>query len=389
MNNKDELNELNKIVNQLILTKREDEWWDFKREHHHDKADLVHDILCMANNRPRRDSYIIFGVDDDHSVAGIEKDNIRRNQQEITDILRNVKFAGSVRPRIEVKTTIIDNHEIDVLIVKDSVDVPYYLEVEYQDSSKKNDKGKKYGRVVKAYHVYTRVADNNTPIDKQADINDLEFLWRKRLGIDLPIKDRLQILLSEYKKWCPDWGNRTSCYHSDYPEFQIIKIEDMKEGWEPSAAFYTNPKMHYAKLLIIYHNTTILDTELLAFDEFRRYLPRPKRCYLGNEKKYTYDYYQLDATEGKLLKIFTNGNCDITSREQNYNQFLIFNNEDEKKEFDSFLLEHIEDHSESEVKVKYKQQIDNERKANRGGQYYSALSVAQIAWLYEDWKNQV
>ena len=35
------------------------------------------------------------------------------------------------------------------------------------------------------YHIYTRVVDNNTPIDKQADINDIEFLWRKRLGIEL------------------------------------------------------------------------------------------------------------------------------------------------------------------------------------------------------------
>ena len=51
-------------ITQLIATHREDDWWDFKREHHHDKAELVHDILCMANNRPRRDSYIIFGVED-------------------------------------------------------------------------------------------------------------------------------------------------------------------------------------------------------------------------------------------------------------------------------------------------------------------------------------
>jgi len=38
-------------ITQLIATHREDDWWDFKREHHDDKAELVHDILCMANNR--------------------------------------------------------------------------------------------------------------------------------------------------------------------------------------------------------------------------------------------------------------------------------------------------------------------------------------------------
>ena len=96
------------LVISLIKTKREDDWWDFKREHHHDKAELVHDILCMANNRPRRDSYIIFGVaDDDFSITGVENDSYRRNQQGITDILRNITFVGSTRPRIECRPLLL------------------------------------------------------------------------------------------------------------------------------------------------------------------------------------------------------------------------------------------------------------------------------------------
>ena len=76
-------------ITQLIATHREDDWWDFKEVHHHDKAELVHDILCMANNRPRRDSYIIFGVEDKtFAIKGIEDDKRRRNQQSIVDILR-------------------------------------------------------------------------------------------------------------------------------------------------------------------------------------------------------------------------------------------------------------------------------------------------------------
>lgn len=119
-------------ITQLIATHREDDWWDFKQEHHNDKAELVHDILCMANNRARRDSYIIFGVEDNtFSILGVENDERRRNQQNIVDILRNISFAGGVRPRIEVQTIIIDSHEIDVLIIKDSFETPFYLEREY------------------------------------------------------------------------------------------------------------------------------------------------------------------------------------------------------------------------------------------------------------------
>ena len=116
-------------ITQLIATHREDDWWDFKREHHNDKAELVHDILCMANNRARRDSYIIFGVEDNtFSILGVENDERRRNQQNIVDILRNISFAGGVRPRIEVQTITIDSHEIDVLIIKYSFETPFYLE---------------------------------------------------------------------------------------------------------------------------------------------------------------------------------------------------------------------------------------------------------------------
>ena len=130
-------------ITQLIATHREDDWWDFKQEHHRDKGSLVHDIMCMANNRVSRDSYIIFGVEDkSFRVCGVENDEKRRNQQQIVDILRKISFAGSVRPRIEIKTIELEGHEIDVLIVKDSTDVPYYLEKEYKDSSIKDNKDK-------------------------------------------------------------------------------------------------------------------------------------------------------------------------------------------------------------------------------------------------------
>lgn len=152
--------ELTALVVKLLATKREDDWWDFKQEHQHDKAELVHDIICMANNRPRRDSYIIFGVEDKTlQIIGVESDTNRRNQQGITDILRSVSFAGGVRPRIEVHTIVLENHQLDILVIKDSAVVPYYLENDYRDKSIKNQKGKSYGKIVRAYHIYTRVVD--------------------------------------------------------------------------------------------------------------------------------------------------------------------------------------------------------------------------------------
>lgn len=376
---------LSEMIKKLIASRREDDWWDFKRNHHHDKASLVHDILCMANNRPRRDSYIIFGIDDsDFSVKGVEDDENRRNQQMITDILRHISFAGGTRPRIEMYTIEIEKHDVDILVVKDSNDLPYYLEKDYYDS-KIRESSRNKRKCVRAYHIYTRVVDNNTPIDKQADYCDIELLWRRRLGVDLPILERFKILLDEVDKWNFDWGNKKTCYHSDYPEFQIVQAEKMRESWFPSAAFYINPKMYSAKLNFMYHNTVIYETVLLSYDEMRKYLPEFKNEVVKCQSDFWYSYYQLDTIEGKLLKIFTHGNCSISSREPNFNQILIFKDEEDRRNFNSYLNNHFHDYSDDEIKCKYKHQIDIDKKY--GGCLYDAFQVGKVGCLYDDWRN--
>ena len=49
---------------ELISLKQEGEFWDFKRQWHENKADLLHDIICMANNLTDNDGYIIIGIDE-------------------------------------------------------------------------------------------------------------------------------------------------------------------------------------------------------------------------------------------------------------------------------------------------------------------------------------
>lgn len=65
-----------KEVKDLILLKQEGFYWDFKREWYSQdkKADLLHDIICMANNLVNRDSYIIIGVyeENDYSFSFVK-----------------------------------------------------------------------------------------------------------------------------------------------------------------------------------------------------------------------------------------------------------------------------------------------------------------------------
>jgi len=381
---------LSSIIEKLIQSRREDDWWDFKREHHHDKADLVHDITCMANSLANRDTYIIFGVEDQtFKILGVENDANRRNQQGIVDILRSVSYAGNIRPRIELRTIILEQHELDILIVKNTYDVPYYLASQYQDSKIKSSDGRKIGKIVRPYHIYTRVVDNNTEIDKNADINDVEYLWRKRFGIDRSPKERLMILLDDIDKWVCDWGNKKYAYHIDCPEYQIVQSGNMRQGWWPSAAFYTHPVMHFAPLNIMFHGTIIHETELWSYDEFRKYLPKAESCCVSGKGNFWYSYYLLDSVEGKLLRLFTHGSLDISSRELNYNQLLIFRNVLEKEVFDKYLLDHFDDYTDDDICACYRYQIQEDNNQNGGGLVYSAFQVAKCARIYEDWLTTI
>lgn len=64
----------------LINSKREGPYWDFKREWHNDNNDLLVDILCFANNLVNKDCYIIIGVDEenDYSIRDISKDSRKK-----------------------------------------------------------------------------------------------------------------------------------------------------------------------------------------------------------------------------------------------------------------------------------------------------------------------
>lgn len=197
----------------LIDLNYEGSYWDFKQKWHENTADLLHDIICMANNLENRDAYIIIGVsetDNGLEVTGVPDEN-RKNQQNLIDFLKNKKFAGGIRPTVYV-STIYCPKEIDVIVVKNSTNTPFYLSEQFN-----------FGKeCVRAGNIYARIGDTNTPKTSIADIDKVEYLWRKRFGIDLNINEKLLILLDNPKGWQDDFKNSNMIYHKTYPEFQII-----------------------------------------------------------------------------------------------------------------------------------------------------------------------
>lgn len=301
-------------ISELISYKREDDYWDFKKCHHEDRASLLHDIICMANNRANRDSYLIFGVEDKtFKIIGVENDPKRKNQQGIVDFLRLPKFAGQARPRVEVRTITINAHELDIFIIKNSTDVPYYLVQDYQDKNYIKS-GRNAGKTVHAFHVYTRVMDNNTPINESADIGDVELLWRKRFGLLYTPLEQVKILLGHPDEWQEE---DSRYYHRLFPQYTITvdwdaDQDDFFRTEYPEFYHYCQMKLsaHYGILKIFHYGTQMFSCQITELDGYRMCVPCPEWGYIGRttdlEHKISYKYYRRNSILYDLLRFFQN-----------------------------------------------------------------------------------
>ena len=168
------------LISYFISKGKEGEWWDFKQEWHINMHDLIKDIICFANTVHDEDCYLIFGVSDDLKLTGMQQS--RKKQADVIDAISNLHFAGDNIPKIDIETVNFEGTELDVLKIFDTDRTPIYLK-------------KPYGSMRQGC-IYSRNGDKNTPDNGNAEIVEIENLWRKRLGLTKPpleyIIDRLQ-----------------------------------------------------------------------------------------------------------------------------------------------------------------------------------------------------
>lgn len=326
-------------IKELINSKREDDHWDFKEQWHDNKSDLLHDIICLANNRADRDAYLIFGVrDKTYEIIGIENDLNRKNQQKIIDFLKNIPFVSGIRPSIEVKTIMIENHELDILIVKNSYDTPYFLLKDYSDK----------GKIVKRYSIYTRVKDTNTPKDSIADINQIEFLWKKRFHLTSSPIIQFFYMIENKDEWEDryDEKNQARVYHNIYrPEFTITLNFEDDEGNKMFYCFaQTDCRVFYGELIVKYFGTQLYSKQLINLDGRRFVTVALENSFFKLDGKRNYDYtYKFlirNSEEDKLIRFLYNpDNSDERFAYQKHQKtYLEFDSEKQKEEFEMYLL---------------------------------------------------
>ncbi|MFL2121859.1 RNA-binding domain-containing protein [Marinilactibacillus psychrotolerans] len=331
---------LKKLIINLISLKQEGAYWDFKREWYESNQDLLHDIICMSNNLVNRDSYILIGIDEDEDyiIKDVSNNPNRKNTQKIVDFLKDIKFAGDIRPIVYVETLNFDDDIIDVIVIQNSSNTPFYLKEKYKG--------------VFSNQIYTRIQDTNTPTNSSADIDKIEWLWKKRFGlIETPV-ERIETFLGKPDGWVNGPYGEMQKYYKDFPEYTITYdfASDNRDGYVYYLFSQSDSKPNWMDIKIYYHQTLLTEIGGISLDGGRYMTPCPKTDGISVSNNHRWDImYKYMVKESFLHKLhqflFNNEYSSEAriARDRFIEVILLFDSEQEQYLFKEYVVEHWND----------------------------------------------
>ena len=290
------------MLKDLIARGGEGVYWDFKRKHHTNKGDLIHDVLCLANAEHAGPRFLIFGVDDaNFSLHDIKGSDGRRTQADIAGLFRDnaAKFFQSRFPTFHLRETAIDGTLVDVLVIEDEPKKPYYL-VENIEK-------------VRAHHVYTRVCDTNTPVNASAQPHEVERMWRERFGLDAPALERARRCLEAPDAWTLREENGfVCCHHGVFPEFTLRAASAESEigsNQEWTRGEIATDDNHAIWFELRCHQTILRRIHNVSFDNRKKSMVAPEWEPIGKGRFY---FYRVGSVEYAIQQFWTelNGRDD-------------------------------------------------------------------------------
>lgn len=358
---------LNEEVTNLIRLRQEGSFWDFKKQWYTNKSDMLHDIICMSNNLSNRTAYIIIGIDEqqDYSIVDVSCDPNRKNTQKLVDFLKDKKFAGGIRPVVHVESLHYSNGVIDTIVIENSSNTPFYLTAQYEG--------------VRASSIYTRVMDTNTPIDKSADINHIEQLWRKRFHLDDTPIEKFRYYLRSPDDWNMIQDNNIGHFYKYSPEYTITcEKDESADGYEYYIFGQVNTNPSWWLITLRYHQTAIEQFQGIALDGGRSFVIAPRRAYdLLNTDVSSFGFYIQNDLRCRLLEFY---HRKETSEEYSYRGYMraivVFRSEHEYKSFLNYVQTHMEEYHEI-----YK------RRGDTGLPHFPNLSGYDMEHLKKDYKD--
>lgn len=340
-------------IEELIELRAEGEYWDFKQQWYSSNVDFLHDIICMANSPANRDCYIIIGIEDKtYNVLGVNDEN-RKNQQNVIDLLRQKpSWAGGYIPEVYVKTISIEDKEIDVVVVRKSINTPFYLLEDYEKDKKKILKGA----------IYTRKGDTNTPRTETADLHDTELLWKRRFGLLYNPSQRAKFYLKDLDNWefvesedIKSDEEHTLFYYRLNPDYTIYwayenrsntddlikNPNDLNKSSMGVLSFYIfafcNMSYHphffdNNKIVLYYKSIPLFSSNVECIDEGRTIMVPPK---FWNDAYYIKDdfrYLMLEFSFRHLCTVYSS-----EAKEMFLRVIPVYNNEEEYNEYTAYV----------------------------------------------------
>ncbi len=275
-----------------VIEQPESDCLDFKKQWHDDTANLILDILCLANSDTKSDRYLVIGYDEKTKEFG----DISINRKSKDDFHNILSTAGFNRvPNIQLETANLSGNEIDIIIIKQSNYRPYFLlkdkpkkHKEKEEEKEKGQKSTKKEKIVRAGVIYTRNGSVNTPINESASENQIADMWRERFGLTLSPKERLNLYAKDYKNWkytSNSDDNYINIWHYEpFPEFTIeyYSPENMRDYSDPPEhahyRFAHSIGNSYETNIRYKYHTTILQTESLFICDKQRYFILQPHC---------------------------------------------------------------------------------------------------------------
>ena len=355
--------EIEDIVREFFYQGTEGEYWDFKEkpyfyegqskeEKNKKKNDLLHDIICMANNLSNRDAYIIMGIQDKPiKITGVKQFPNKWTQENYQDFLQKLTWAGDMIPTVEFRT--INDGDLDVLIIKKSNKIPFYIT-------------KKYSKV-RENQIYVRKGSKNTAIDSQAEIGDIEKLFEFRFGLTPFPKERVINYITDHNHWTEMKGNyeTRSWYYEKFPEYTMELVDDPQNDKLRApvyALIHPNVRTTWEILRIKYHQTILLEFSSHYIDEYRGLSVQPRYNFLklfegvnNINLKTNFYYYLADSVEINLMYLLEElHEQDGEALRQHLSLIPVFKNDDEREAIEKYV-----EGNKSDILVEIKKESEN------------------------------
>lgn len=324
-------------ISQLISLQQEGEFWDFKKQWYTNKADMLHDIICMANNLCNHTAYIIIGIDEErgYSVCDVSDDPNRKNTQKIVDFLKDKKFAGGIRPIVYVKNLPYNESTIDIIVIENGCNTPFYLTAPFEK--------------LRANNIYTRICDTNTPVDSSADLNCVERLWRKRFHLDETPIEKFRFFLKNPDDWVQMQDQNMGYYYKYSPEYTITcETDEFATGYEYYMFGQVDSHPNWWWITLKYHQTAIEKLKGLGLDGGRNFVVAPCRAYNASPMSIpAFGFFVQSGLQFQLLKFFYSKEVEEQYSFDKYMEAIVlFRTEREYMSFMDYLCVHKDEYEE-------------------------------------------